>query len=60
MIHCYSNTQLLTTFIHVTTFTFIFFFLEKKTLKLARRRPYHMDNVVKRCVLGWQTIISLK
>jgi len=44
---------------------FFIFFLnkkkkKKKTQKLAMGPPYHMDKVVKSCVLGWQNVISLQ
>jgi hypothetical protein len=54
------KTQLLTTFVHVITFTFFFFLKKKKPLKLGRGLPYHIGKMVKSCVLKWQKIISLK
>jgi hypothetical protein len=33
--HCHPKTQLMTTFIHVTTFAFTFFFLKKKKTKAS-------------------------
>jgi hypothetical protein len=59
MIHCHSKTQLLTTFAHVTTFTYTLKKKKKKTLKLNRGPPCHMGKMVQSCVLKWQKIISL-
>lgn len=46
IIHCHYKIQFLTIFIHGITFTFMLFFLKKK-LKLSKRSPDHVNNVIK-------------
>jgi predicted nucleic acid-binding protein len=59
MIHCHSKTQLLTTFAHVTTFTYT---LKKKKKKKPKSKiGDHIATWARwfRGVLKWQKIISL-